>query len=196
MWERFQRYLNEGRYEEAERQRLDRRNGLLPLAGDGIPFVTLLGVPREEAQRVHLHRNGEFHQVDVDEFYKAIDGLVLDDIEDIPLEGQDCSTIPSGIFITVDGLDGRTGGHAFITDDCKVDRYGLHHSRLPMGAYTMRAAHRARIAALIPHEGLPNIGGPAIGWTLPTALAVAVLIAVAVLAVVVVAGRAARKWKD
>lgn len=191
MWERFQRYLNEGRYEEAERQRLDRQNGLLPLAGDGIPFVELLGVPREEAQRVHLHRSGEFHQVDVDEFYRAIDGVLLDDIEDIPLEGRDDGTIPSGLFIRVGGLRGRTEGHAFITDDCKVDRYGLHHSRLPVGAYTMRAADRARIVALLADEELPDIGGPAIGWTLPAAL-----IAAAVLAVVVAAGRAARRRKD
>ena len=81
-----------------------------------------------------------------EEAKKAIDDIVLTDIEDVSLEKKNGDTValPYGMYITVNGFD----GYVFITDDCKVDKYGLHHSDIPNGEYTMKFIDRAKITAL------------------------------------------------
>ena len=146
MWKRFEQYLNEGRYLEAEQERLDKQNEGLPVEGDPITLKELLGVAKEDAEKINIHYAGEVHEIDIDKFYKAIDGITLTDIENMPLERKDGDqfVIPSGMFITINGFD----GYAFITDDCKVDKYGLHYSRLPEAAYTIKFVDKAKITVL------------------------------------------------
>ncbi len=146
MWERFEQYLNEGRYLETEQERLDKQNEGLPVEGENISLVELIGVPKEEAEEVKIHYQRAVYDIDVNKFYKAIDDIVLTDIKDVSLAKQNGDTVslPYGMYITVNGFD----GYAFITDDCKVDKYGLHHSDIPNGKYTMKFIDRAKITAL------------------------------------------------
>ncbi len=146
MWERFEKYLHEGRYEKAEHERLDRQNEQLKSGGKDISLVELLGVAKKDAENINIHYYGEVYEIDVDEFYKAIDGIMLTDIEDVSLkrENEEGFVIQNGMFITINGFD----GYAFITDDCKVDKYGMHFSRLPIGAYTIKFIEREKITAL------------------------------------------------
>ena len=160
MWERFEQYLNEGKYLEAEQERLDKQNEGLPIEGKNISLVELIGVPKEKAEEVKIHYQRAVYDVDVDKFYKAIDDIVLTDIVDVSLEKKDGDTValPYGMYITVNGFD----GYVFITDDCKVDKYGLHHSDIPNGEYTMKFIDRAKITALFdanPYE-LPPLESP------------------------------------
>ena len=61
------------------------------------------------------------------------------------------------MYITVNGFD----GYVFITDDCKVDKYGMHYSRMPIGAYTIKFVDRAKITALFGDEyKLPPLENP------------------------------------
>lgn len=163
MWERFERYLNEGRYLDAEHTRLDKQNDILPVEGEDIPFEELLGVAKEDANEVTVFYEGEAYEIDPDEFYRVIDGIVLTDIKDVPLEEKrgDQFVFPNGMYITVNGLD----GYAFITYDCKVDKYGYHFSRLPIGTYTMKFIDRAKIMALFAEDDykLPPLEGPHAG---------------------------------
>ena len=161
MWKRFEKYLNEGRYEEAEQERIDRQNENLPIQGGDILLADLIGVKKEEAQSVEINCNGEFHEIDVDEFYKAIENITLTDIKDVSLEKEikdGFFAFPGGMYIMVNGFD----GYAFITDDCKVDKYGMHHSNMPNGKYTMKYTDRAKITALFTDEGykLPLLETP------------------------------------
>ena len=48
MWKRFEKYLNEGRYLDAEQERLDNQNEGLPVEGENISLVELIGVPKEK----------------------------------------------------------------------------------------------------------------------------------------------------
>lgn len=160
MWERFEQYLNEGKYLEAEQERLDKQNEGLPIEGKNISLVELIGVPKEKAEEVKIHYQRAVYDVDVDKFYKAIDDIVLTDIVDVSLEKKNGDTValPYGMYITVNGFD----GYVFITDDCKVDKYGLHHSDIPNGEYTMKFIDRAKITALFdanPYE-LPPLESP------------------------------------
>ena len=160
MWKRFEKYLNEGRYLDADHARLDKQNEGLPVEGDPISLKELLGVAKEDAEKINIHYAGEVHEIDIDKFYKAVDGITLTDIENMPLERKDGDqfVIPSGMFITINGFD----GYAFITDDCKVDKYGLHYSRLPEAAYTIKFVDRAKITALIAADeyNLPPLESP------------------------------------
>ena len=160
MWKHFEQYLNEGRYLEAEQERLDKQNEGLPIEGENISLVELIGVPKEKAEEVKIHYQREVYEIDVNKFYKAIDDIVLTDIEDVSLAKQNGDTVslPYGMYITVNGFD----GYVFITDDCKVDKYGLHHSDIPNGEYTMKFIDRAKITALFEADAykLPPLETP------------------------------------
>ena len=160
MWKRFEQYLNEGRYLEAEQERLDKQNEGLPVEGENISLVELIGVPKEKAEEVKIHYQRAVYDIDVNKFYKAIDDIVLTDIEDVSLTQQngDILSLPYGMYITVNGFD----GYVFITDDCKVDKYGLHHSDIPNGEYTMKFIDKAKITALFEADAyeLPPLESP------------------------------------
>ena len=161
MWERFEKYLNEGRYEEAEHARLDKQNENLPVEGEPVYLTDLLGIAKEDAEKVNIHYNGEAYEIDVDKFYKAIDDIMLTDIKDVGLEKEQKDgvfQIPNAMYITVNGFD----GYAYITDDCKVDHYAMHHSDMPVGAYTIKFVDRAKIMALFSDDAfkLPPLEGP------------------------------------
>lgn len=161
MWERFEKYLNEGRYEEAEHARLDKQNENLPVEGEPVYLTDLLGIAKEDAEKVNIHYNGEAYEIDVDKFYKAIDGIMLTDIKDVGLEKEQKDgvfQIPNAMYITVNGFD----GYAYITDDCKVDHYAMHHSDMPVGAYTIKFVDRAKIMALFSDDAfkLPPLERP------------------------------------
>ena len=150
MWKRFEKYLNEGRYLDAEHERIDRQNEQLKTNGKDIPFAELLGVAKEDAENINIHYKGNVHKIDVDNFYNAIDDIILTDIEDVSLIKEDGKIISlsSGMYITINGFD----GYAFITDDCKVDKYGMHYSRLPVGSYAIKFIDRAKITSLFTED--------------------------------------------
>lgn len=161
MWERFEKYLNEGRYEEAEHARLDKQNENLPVESEPVSLIDLLGIEKEDAEKVNIHYNGEAYEIDVDKFYKAIDDIMLTDIKDVGLEKEQKDgifQIPNAMYITVNGFD----GYAYITDDCKVDHYAMHHSDMPVGAYTIKFVDRAKIMALFSDDAfkLPPLERP------------------------------------
>lgn len=162
MWERFEKYLNEGRYTDAEHERIDRKNAEIPVGGAEISFEELLGVSAEAAEEVSIHYYGNVYEIAPEEFYKAIGDIVLTDIEDVSLEKRDGNSfsISNGMYITVNGFD----GYAFVTDDCKVDRYGMHYSRLPIGAYTIKTADYAKLRQFVSEaDVLPVVETPLAG---------------------------------
>ena len=150
MWKRFEQYLNEGRYLEAEQERVNRKNASIPLEGDDVLLSDLIGVKKEDAKTVSIHYCGKVYDLDAHEFYKAIDGVYLKNIEDVSLQDEKKKK-KSGMYILVNGFD----GYAYITDGCKVDKYGMHYSSMPVGAYTIDVIDKAKITALFAEDDLP-----------------------------------------
>ncbi len=162
MWDRFEKYLNEGEYEKAELERIKKQNEETASEKKDISLAELIGVAEADAEKVNIHYNGEVHNIDVNEFYKAIDGTVLTDIENVHLVKHDGErvSLPNGMYITVNGFD----GFAFISDDCFVDKCGMHFSRLPWGEYSIKFTDRAKIMALFtPEADLPFLETPLAG---------------------------------
>ncbi|MBP3361323.1 MAG: hypothetical protein J6N52_10745 [Clostridia bacterium] len=174
MWKRFQEYLNEGKYEAAERERLDNQNIGLTAEGEDITLTELIGVNKDAAEEINIYYNGNVFTADTDEFYKAADSIILTDIEDVPLGKQnvDTVTMPSGMYITVNGFE----GYAFITDDCKADKYAMHLSRMPNGKYTIKAADLEKLKKFTLSEeektDLPFLEAPIAGKIIYGAAAV------------------------
>lgn len=151
MWKRFEKNLKNGRYQEQERERIDRINETLSVEGENITLEELLGVSKENATDVVIYYDAEVYEISPDEFYDAIEGIVLTDIENVLLQKQigDTFVFPEGMYITVNGLD----GYAFITEDCKVDKYAMFFSRMPWGEYTIKTSDREKILSLFLRNG-------------------------------------------
>jgi len=144
MWERFEKYLNQGRYLDAEHARIDSVNDKIPAEGEDISFVELLGVNNENAQSIEIFYKGNVFKPNISEFYKAVDDIKLRNIEDVglnPETGMTPQEALDGMYITVNGME----GFLFITDDCKVDKYCMAMSRMPMGDYTIKFEEYVRI---------------------------------------------------
>ena len=72
MWKRFEKNLKNGRYQEQERERIDRINETLSVEGENITLEELLGVSKENATDVVIYYDAEVYEISPDEFYDAI----------------------------------------------------------------------------------------------------------------------------
>lgn len=106
---------------------------------DTITLAEYLGVEREAAERVRLHKSPDMLDVEVDEFYDVAEKIILTNIENRPMQKTEDGVnyeFPGGIYITVNGFD----GYAFVSDDYTADRCGMHMSRLPVADYSISKA--------------------------------------------------------
>lgn len=150
MWERFEKHLNDRVYEKADEDRLARLNAPEPV-GTAVTLTEFLGVDKNSAEEVTLHYRPYIVQVDKDEFYALADKIILTDIENAPMEKTTDGinySFPNGIYITINGFD----GYAFVSNDCTVDRYGMHMSRLPMSDYSIEEESFQALCTLLPEE--------------------------------------------
>lgn len=154
MWERFEKYLNEGRYTDAENERIDRLNSELPVEGDDVLFTDVIGVSEDDAENVIIYYYGTVYEIETKEFYNVANDIVLKDIKNVSLQKKDGDnfSIPNGMYIMVNSV-----GCAFVTPDCKVDKYGMHYSRLPVGEYTIKADDYAKLKKFIPENDAKSV---------------------------------------
>jgi len=132
MWKRFEKYLNEGRYLDAEHSRIDRHNEKISVEGEDVDFIEFLGVTEENVREITILYDGNVYTPDVADFYNAIRDIKLRDIEDVVFDSNEA--ISNGMYISINGNE----GYAYITNDCKVDKYTVYFSRLPYGAHTIK----------------------------------------------------------
>lgn len=86
MWERFEKYLNEGKYEKAQKERVDRINESLTIEnGNKIALSELLGGNDSMEGDISFHYSSGFDvkvsPVDRDRFFKVADSIICSEIE-------------------------------------------------------------------------------------------------------------------
>lgn len=137
MWERFEKYLNDGEYEKAEVERCK------------IPFTEVLGIARDQAETVEIHAQNNAYTIDTKKFYDIADNIILTDVEDEDMTENEGNkgNFPDGMYITVNGVD---IGYAFVTYDGRVDKCGLFMSRLPYTDYIMNKEDLEKLCSLLP----------------------------------------------
>lgn len=146
MWDRFEQYLNEGKYEEAEKARVDKANERLTDVGEQISLLDFMGI--EKGENVQVFVDGEPFDVDGAEFSLLAESIILTNIENTQISDLE------GIFIAAKS---RPDTSVFISSDCKVDKYGMYMSRLPYGDYSIETADVLKLYRLLPDEVQDNL---------------------------------------
>ncbi len=143
MWERFEQYLNEGKYEEAEKDRIDRENADLKVVDKELSLSELLMLKNFPDDNIYVSIKGTKYMLDKEKFVALADTLMLTDIENTRVNDM------QGFYILV-GDD--LSSYAFFSGDCKVERHAPFMSRIPYADFTIKTDDLAKIYNLFPIE--------------------------------------------
>lgn len=161
MWDRFEKYLNDGKFEKAEDERLNRIDPDYISIGEKISLTEFLGADKAVAQTVTFSLNGigQKYYVDKDTFFEIADDIMLTNVEDKPMietDGDNVNIQNDGIYIDVYHSDSKLLSYAFISNNCTVDKCSLFMSRLPVADYEIDKADMQKLYNLLPQEALKN----------------------------------------
>lgn len=146
MWERFEKYLNEGKYEKAEQDRIDKLNADLTVVGETVSLTSVLNFNEFECDKVEFSLFGkqDKYEIDKDKFLKLADEIILTDVE---------NTL---VLDTDDALIIRTYGkdvcELTIWDNCMVAGSRVSAYSAPTGDYIIKAEDYRKLNSLLPEE--------------------------------------------
>lgn len=169
MWERFEKYLNNGEFEKAEQSRIDRKNKTVVKTGESITLTEFAGTDLVNTKSsVSIYSGPLAIEVKRDRFLEIANEIVLERIEPIPadLNGE------HNIIISL-----PENLHAiYISPDCKVSRQNEVTSLVLPNEYIIKAEDLAKISELLEAEqNLPLMRKA--GVVLAVTIAVAVALA-------------------
>jgi len=150
MWERFEQYLNDGKYEKAEQERIDKSNAALTIEGEEISLTTLLEVDKDKCDKIEFSPNGTQggYVIDKEKFFKLADEIYLKDIKNTLATNDD------GFVITA--YEGDKTYSVFMWDKCKVEGSRTAMYSALTGDYIIKAADYEKLIELFPEEAQPN----------------------------------------
>ncbi len=173
MWERFEEYLNNGDYEKAEQQRIDRKNETLLKTGETITLTEYLGADLVNTKSsVSIYSGPLAIDVERDKFFKIANEIVLEKIEPAPsdLNGHNI------IISLPENMEA-----VYISSDCKLSRQNTTTSMILPNEYVMKAEDKAKISALIEKEqNLPPMRRVSVVAVVALALAVSLAVRVVI----------------
>ena len=152
MWERFEEYLNEGRYEKAERDRINKINAGLTEVGDEITLSVLTELNNEDCTKIEvgLFNRTERYEIDTSEFYKLADDIWLKDVDNVLAMDTD------GGFV-IRCYNGDSVNNVTIWDNCTVAGSRVAMNSAPTGDYVIRAEDFNKLLDLLPEEARPEL---------------------------------------
>lgn len=179
MWERLEKYLNNGDFERAEQKRLAQDETDSTEVGDKISLSALLKVKQENCQSVVL---GSRYEIDKKRFFELADEIFLTDVKNVLAQGK------NGFFITVYGEN--KNDTVYFWEHCLVSGSRTAMYSAPTGDYAIKLEDYKKLVALFPEEAreqLPQEGNALVNaWHrfvgLPIPSLVYILSAVVVLA--------------
>ena len=150
MWERFEKYLNEGRYEVAEQERIDKLNNKFATSGEQIRLSDYMGIDREFTHStVSFYSGPNAVEVERKEFLKIADYIILEKIETQNVQIEDWH----GIYLSV----AENQEFAFISSDGKVSRKNPSLSLVLPAEYVIKASDIDKLYSLLPDEAKENL---------------------------------------
>ena len=84
MWERFEKYLNDGEYEKAEQERIDKLNAALTIEGEEISLTGLfeiIDIDKCDKIEFALFNRQAKYEIDKEKFFKLADEIYLKDVK-------------------------------------------------------------------------------------------------------------------
>ncbi len=157
IWKRFESYLNDGEYEKAEQERIDKINAAFTEEGDEISLTALLGVKKDKCDNVKIVLNGatEEFEIDKEKFFEMADNIYLTDIKNV-------ITQASSSFHII-AYEGEKAYTVNMWDKCLVSGSRVAMYSAPTGDYTIKASDYEKIVSLFPEETkekLPPLNDP------------------------------------
>lgn len=152
MWERFQKYLNDGEYEKAEQDRLNKMNARLTKIGDEITLAALSEMNSERCSKVEIGIFGKstVYEIDKNMFYKLADRIRLVDVENILV------TEPVGGLV-IRCYNGAEPEEITIWDNCSVAGGRVAMYSAPTGDYIIKAEDYKELLSLLPDDVQPKL---------------------------------------
>jgi len=128
MWERFEKYLNEGRYEKADMERIDRKNKSLVNGKGRISLSDYMKLDRVKTKSsISVYSGPDTAEAEREYFIKLADSIILEKIntQDLPIENW------HGIYLSA----AENKEFVFVSSDGKVCKSNPLLSIVPNAEY-------------------------------------------------------------
>ena len=152
MWERFEKYLNDGKYEKAEQERIDKSNATLTIEGEEISLTGLfeiIDIDKCDKIEFTLFNRQAKYEIDKEKFFKLADEIYLKDVKNT-LASSDNSFV-------INAYEGEKTYSVYMWDNCKVSNSRTEMFSAPQGDYIIKAADYEKLIELFPEEAQPNL---------------------------------------
>lgn len=152
MWERFEKYLNDGEYEKAEQERIDKSNAALTIEGEEISLAGLfeiIDIDKCDKIEFALFNRQAKYEIDKEKFFKLADEIYLKDVKNT-LASSDNSFV-------INAYEGEKTYSVYMWDNCKVANSRTEMFSAPQGDYIIKAADYEKLIELFPEEAQPNL---------------------------------------
>ena len=152
MWMRFQKHLNNGDYEEAEQDRINKINSQLTEVGDEITLSALTETDNEDCYKVEMSLFGksEVYEIDKDKFYKLAEEIRLVDVENILSMDTDDALV-------IRCYEDATPHTITIWANCTVAGSRVAMYSAPTGDYIIKAEDFNKLLSMLPEEAQPKL---------------------------------------
>lgn len=152
IWKRFESYLNDGEYEKAEQERIDKINATLTEVGDEITLAALTETDRAACYKTELALFGkqQSYEIDKREFYRIAAEIRLMDVENTLVMDAD-----GGLVIRCYEEDAVH--EITIWDNCKVAGGCVAANSAPTCDYIINAEDYQKLISLLPVEAQPKL---------------------------------------
>ena len=152
MWERFEKYLNEGKYEKAEQNRINEINSRLTEVGDETTLAALTETDNGNCYKVEMSLFGqsEVYEIDKSKFYRLAENIRLVDVENVLAMDTDNALIIS-CYEDVEPCV------ITIWDNCTVAGSRVAMYSAPTGDYIIKAEDFNELLSLLPEEAQPKL---------------------------------------
>ena len=152
IWKRFESYLNDGEYEKAEQDRINKINATLTEVGDEITLAALTETNADSSYKVEIGLFGkqESYEIDKREFFRIADRIRLIDVENTlvmnPADG-----------LVIHCYEDDDIHEITIWDNCKVAGSRVASNSAPTGDYIMMAEDYKKLSTLLPEDAKPKL---------------------------------------
>lgn len=154
MWERFEKYLNEGRYEKADMERIDRKNKSLVNGKGRISLSDYMKLDRVKTKSsISVYSGPDTAEAEREYFIKLADSIILEKIntQDLPIENW------HGIYLSA----AENKEFVFVSSDGKVCKSNPLLSIVPNAEYIMKSADMMKLRGILSgEENLPSLDNP------------------------------------
>lgn len=152
MWKRFEEYLNEGKYEKAEQERINRINARHTKVGDEITLAQLTETDNENCYKVEMGLFGksEKYEIDKSKFYSLAESVKLIDVEDVFVMDTDNALV-------IRCYDGTDPHELTVWDNCTASGSRVAMFSAPRGDYVIKAEDFNKLISLLPKDAAPKL---------------------------------------